>query len=336
MIAKEYLKLARSFNSFLTGISPVMGAIAMGYFELSILIFLFIIGFFGHTYGFVINDIFDYKIDKQNKDLSDRPLVSGTISIKKAWLFAIFSITISFIIAMYIAYSTQKFFPLIILLLSAIIITIYDKISKRYPLMDIFDSLAVFLLILYGATIVTNNLSDVTQLAWLVCILGGIQVLFMQVVPGGLKDIENDYKTGANTIAVSMGVRVSQNGFLKIPIGFKTLAYLLQMINIGLVFLPFIIVFRKFSTLYYVIWTLLVIISLLMLFVSYRFLTMKYFKRDKMRKLLGSHFSINFALVPIMLMALNPWAILIVLFPPIGFIASNLVLHGTLLQPQTM
>ena len=336
MKIREYLKLARSFNSFLTGISPVMGAIAMGMFDLHYLILLFLIGFFGHTYGFVINDIFDYETDKHNKELSDRPLISGTISMKKAWLFAIFAVTASFVIAIYLAYTTQKYFPLIILVLSAATITLYDKISKKLPLMDVFDSLAVFFLVLYGVTFVTNNLTDITILAWLVCILGGLQVFFMQLVPGGLKDIANDYRTGAKTVAVKMGVRVTEGNLLKIPAGYKTLAYLIQIADIGLVALPFFIIFTEFTNLYYVIWILLGLVSLLMLVVSHKFLSMKYFERDKMRKLLGSHFSINFALVPIMLMALNPWTILIVFLPPIGFISSNLILHGTLLQPKTM
>lgn len=336
MQVKEYLKLARSFNSFLTGISPVMGAIAMGVFDLFHLTLLFLIGFFGHTYGFVINDIFDYEIDKHNKELKDRPLISGTISIKKAWFFAVFAVAMAFIIAIYIAYTTGKYFPLIILALSALTITFYDKISKKLPLMDIFDSIAVFLLILYGATTATNNLSEVTPLTWIVCLLGAIQVFFMQVVPGGLKDIKNDYERGAKTVAVKMGVRVTESGLLVIPSGYKTLAYLIQIVDIGLVFFPFIIVFKNPSSFYYLIWLLLGIVGFLMLFISHKFLNMKYFERDNMRKLLGSHFSINFALVPIMLMALNPWTLLIVFFPPIGFILSNLVLHGTLLQPKTM
>lgn len=335
MRVKEYLKLARSFNSFLTGVSPVMGAIAMGMFDLRHLILLFLVGFFGHTYGFVINDIFDYEIDKHNKELKDRPLISGTISMKEAWFFAVFSIAMSFIIAIYLAYTTQKYFPLIILVLSALTITFYDKISKKLPLMDIFDSIAVFLLILYGATTITNDL-DITTLAWIVCLLGAIQVFFMQVVPGGLKDIKNDYEKGARTVAVKMGVRVTQDSLLQVPLRYKTLAYLIQIIDIGFVFLPFIIVFKEQSSFYYLIWFLLGTVGFLMLFVSHKFLNMKYFERNKMRKLLGSHFSINFALVPIMLMALNPWTILILFFPPIGFILSNLILHGTLLQPKTM
>jgi len=333
---KEYMKLARSFNSFLTGISPVMGAIAMGDFELSHLTILFIIGFFGHTYGFVLNDILDYKIDKSNKDLGDRPLISGTISVKKAWIFAGFSLSIAFLLAFYYAYTINNYFPITILLFSAILITIYNIISKKLPLMDIFDTFAVFLLILYGATTVSGNIAGVNTLAWIVCILGAIQVFFMQLVPGGLKDIENDYKTGAKTVAVKMGVRVTEEKSLVVPSSYKVLSYLIQIIDIALVCLPFYLLFTVRQPTHYVIWILLGIVALLMFLVTYKFLTMEKFERGKMRKLLGSHFSINFALVPIMLMALNPWTILIVFFPPIGFIFSNLILHGTFLQPKTM
>lgn len=333
---KEYLKLARSFNSFLTGIAPVMGAIAMGKFELFHLFILFLIGFFGHTYGFALNDILDYKIDKLNKELKDRPLISGTVSLKKAWIFAIFSLIIAFLLAIYLSFITKMYFPLIVLSFSAFMITIYDFVSKKLPLMDVFNAIAVFLLILYGTTTVFGNIHQITTLAWIVCLLGTIQVFFMQLIPGGLKDIKNDYNAGAITVAVKLGVRVTQSGLLRVPFNYKALSYLLQIVNISFVFLPFLIIFKDRTAIHYVIWVLLGLVSFLMLFISYKFLNMKYFERGKMRKLLGSHFSINFSLVPIMLMALNPWTILMILFPPIGFILSNLILHGTFLQPKTM
>jgi 4-hydroxybenzoate polyprenyltransferase len=334
---KEYLKLARSFNSFLTGISPVMGAIAMSDFNLLHLFILFIIGFFGHTYGFVLNDICDYQIDKKNKELSDRPLLSGTISMKKAWIFTLFSLLVALLIAVYYSNITNKYFPLLILLFAACLITIYDKISKKWPLMDIFNSFAVFIFILYGATTVTGNISDISKLAWLVCILGAIQVFFMQLIPGGLKDIENDYKTGANTVAVKLGVRVTKNNVLKIPLSYKIVSYGIQIFNISLVFLPFFyFIFTDREPIHYIIWLLLGLVTIMMFLITHKFLNIKYFERGKMRKILGVHFFINFSLVPIMLMALNPWTILIVIFPPIGFISSNLVLHGTFLQPKTM
>ena len=83
---REYLKLARSFNAGLTALAPVVGAVAMKQFELAHLILLFLIGFFGHSYGFALNDIIDFKIDQTSKEISDRPLLSKKITLKNAWI----------------------------------------------------------------------------------------------------------------------------------------------------------------------------------------------------------------------------------------------------------
>jgi len=340
MMIREYLKLSRSFNAVLTGVSPVMGAIAMEQYNIFILFLLFLVGFFGHTFGFVFNDIIDYKIDKSSEEISDRPLVSGTISIKKAWIFAIASIIFAFIIALYIAIINQYFFPVLILVVSAFFILLYDLISKKYPFMDIFVSLGIFFLILYGAFYGKNSVKsiyDISKLTWIVCVLGSIQVLFMQAVAGGMKDIENDFIKGAKTSAIKMGVQIT-GGKLKVTLRFKALAYILQIADMIIVFLPFFIVWKitNFSVLQYFQWVLLGIIGVMMFILSHRLLTIKHFERYKARKLIGSHYVINFALVPIMLMTLNPWAGLLVLFPASGFILSNVILHGTFLQPKTM
>jgi len=334
---REYLKLNRSFNAVLTGISPVMGAIAMEEFNIVNLLLLFIVGFFGHSYGFVLNDILDYKIDKSSKEISDRPLISGTISLRNAWIFTIISLLIPFIIALYIAINQQLFYPILILVFSALSITIYDLISKKLPFMDIFVAFGIFFFILYGASIKAPQFSDITTLAWMVCILGSIQVLFMQVIAGGLKDIENDYNEGAKTGAIRLGVRVTE-GILHVSRSFKSIAYGIQIIDILLIFFSFYYIERIRPTLLLLIVQsiLIAIISFLMLFLSHRLLNMKEFDRKKARTYIGSHYMINFGLVPIMLISLTPWAIILMFFPGIGFILSNIILHGTVLQPKTM
>jgi len=330
----EYLKLARSFNAVLTGISPVLGAIAMEHYNVINLFLLFLVGFLGHTFGFVFNDIIDYKIDKTSKEISDRPLISGTISIKNAWIFAIITIISAFLIAFYIGYINQNYFPIIILIISAIFIIIYDLTSKKLPGMDIFVAIGVFFLILYGALISLSSINEVRQLAWIVCILGSIQVLYMQLIAGGLKDIENDYKRGAKSIAIKFGVRII-DGTLKVSLKFKVLAYGIQLIDLIVVFLPFFFIWNinEFTILQCII---IALIGIVMFFLSYKLISMKRFERMKARKLIGSHYVINFMIVPIMLMGLNLWAGILVFFPVLGFILSNIILHGTLLQPKTM
>ena len=337
---REYLKLARSFNAVLTGVSPVMGAIAMQQYDLLVLFLLFLVGFLGHTYGFVFNDIIDYKIDKSSKEISDRPLVSGTISIKKAWIFAFASMIAAFIIAAYLAVTTQSYFPIIILAISAFFIILYDLISKKFPFMDILVALGIFFLILYGAfygETPVKSLYDISKLAWIVCTLGSIQVLFMQVVAGGMKDIKNDFMRGAKTTAIKMGVRII-DGTLKVSLRYKAIAHSIQLADILIVFLPFFIVWEisNPSVLQYFQWSVLCIIAIMMFIISHKLLSMKQFERSRARKLIGSHYVINFALVPIMLMTLNPWAGLLVFFPVLGFILSNIIVHGTILQPKTM
>jgi 4-hydroxybenzoate polyprenyltransferase len=337
MSVREYLKLSRSFNAVLTGVSPVMGAIAMGQNNILTLFMLFLIGFFGHTYGFVLNDIIDYNIDKTSKEISDRPLVSGTISIKKAWIYAIFSMIISFIIAFYLALTTSIYYPIIVLASSAVFVTIYDLISKKIPGMDIILTTSIFFLILYGASTFVKDIFNVTKLALIVCILGSIQVLFMNAIAAGMKDIENDYKRGARTLAIKMGVRII-DGKLKVPIKFKSLAYGIQLVDILLVLLPFFIVWNvtKLSILQYLQWGIIIIIGIILFVLSSKLLNMKYFDRKKARGYIGSHYMINFTIVPIMLMTLNPWAGLIMFLPGLGFILSNIILHGTISQPKTM
>ena len=303
-------------------------------FDIFILFILFLVGFLGHTFGFVFNDIIDYKIDKTSKEISDRPLISGTISLNKAWIFAIFSIFMAFIIAFYIAFITQIYYPILILLISAFFIILYDLISKKLPFSDIFVSIGIFFFILYGASTSANSFFEITDIAWIVCLLGSIQVLFMQIIAGGMKDIENDYKKGAKTAAIKMKVRIN-NGKLIISNRFKLLAYSIQLVEIIFVFLPFFIIpffINQSIFLKYFQWFILIIISILMFLLSNKLLSMEHFDRKKARRFIGSHYMINFMLVPILLMSLNIWAGLLIFFPFLGFILSNIVLHGTILQ----
>jgi len=337
IMIREYLKLSRSFNAILTGISPVMGAIAMKQYDLFTIFILFIIGFFGHTFGFVFNDIIDYKIDKSSKEISDRPLISGTISLRNAWIYALISMAISFLLAIYLAYPTGYFIPVILLAVSAFFIILYNLISKKFPFMDIFVALGIFFFILYGAATQVTNISDISLLAWIVCILGSIQVLFMQIVAGGLKDIENDYISGAKTTAIRLGVRMKDSRLI-ISNTFKTLAFFIQIVDIIIVFISFYLIKELITSIYIngFQWIILIIISILMLFLSYKLLSMSKFERKNARKLIGSHYMVNFMLVPILLMSLNPWTGLLMFFPGIGFVLSNIILHGTILQPKTM
>ncbi|MEM1513659.1 MAG: UbiA prenyltransferase family protein [Candidatus Thermoplasmatota archaeon] len=323
---KEYLKLSRSFNVGLTALAPVLGAFCNGESSLFYLFLFFLVGFFGHCYGFALNDIIDYKVDSLSHELKERPLVSGKIKISNAWIFVILMLSLSLFLGFSISYIYSNFLSISILILSAISITIYDLISKKYPAMDIFVALGIFLLIFYGAYTVSK---DIKEIAYITAILGTLQVLFMQFIAGGLKDAEHDYKAKANTLAIKLGVRVEKKIF--IPFSFKFLAYSLQLIYLFFIFYPFHKIFE--DALIQLI--ILSILSIIMLYISYKLLSIKKFIRDEIRKYIGAHYYINFSLVPIMLSVINPFIFLLAFIPPLAFIISNIAIHRSIL-PKTM
>ena len=326
---KPYLKLARSFNAGLTGIAPLLGALAAGESDVFRLFLFFLVGFFGHSYGFALNDIMDYRIDRLSPELEERPLVKGELSIRKAWLFTALMLFLSLTFALYLSYIYSNYFPLALLFISAISITIYDSISKKYPAMDVFVALGIFFLILYGAMMVERS---ITTLTWIVVSLGTLQVLFMQFIAGGLKDAEHDYKGNANTLAIKLGVRVI-NKKMYVPFSFKILAFSLEAVYLILLFYPFIFL-PEFKQKYIQL-ILLIALSIAMLYISYKLVSMKIFERNVARKYIGLHYYINFSLVPIMLSCTNPWIALLAFVPALTFILSNITLHGSLL-PKTM
>jgi hypothetical protein len=132
-------------------------------------------------------------------------------------------------------------------------------------------------------------------------------------------------------------VRIT-GGKLKISTSFKALAYGIQLINLIVVFIPFFIIWdiNNLTTLQYLQWLIIVLIGITMFFLSSKLLNLERFERMKARKLIGSLYMVNFMIVPIMLMTLNPWAGILMFFPLLGFMLNNLILHGTLLQPKTM
>ncbi len=333
----EYLKIARSFNAALTGLAPVMGALATGQYQIGSLFLLFLIGVFGHAYGFTHNDIIDYSLDKNEKEIKDRPLISGTITKRNAWIFAMGSLCVVFILALFLSFSTNQYLPVFILFIPILCVTLYNLTSKKIVFADILLGIGMFFFIFYGAIAQGTPVDKLPILVWVICLLGAIQVLFMNIVEGGFKDIGNDARQKAHTVAVRLGLRVIETK-IHVPLRFKFIAYTLQITNILFAYLPFLIIpnFKIRSTLVIFQLISITLISILMLNYAQKYLNLIQFERGKIRKLIGIHYYLNFLLAPILLLTITPYAILIVFIPGIGFIISNLILHEKLMEPSVM
>jgi len=332
MMLRDYIELTRLFNMGLTAVAPVLGALSMwdvGSLELWRLCVLFLIGSMSHIYGFVINDVIDIRLDKLSKDLSARPLVRGSITRRAAVIFAVSCMIGSFLLSLVFFSDMFRYLVLAgILFIAYFLATVYNIASKKYPGMDLVLASAIFFFILFGAW----TIGAPTNLAYIVAVIGGIQVLFMNMINGAIKDIDHDKQGSANTVAIRLGARV-QAGTMVLPLSFKSTGYLIEVIRIVLIFLPFVILGLSAS-----LWqvALLVVLSLATFYSIYRLFSIKTFDRAKIRKCIGIIVIFMYATAPIMLSSLNIYIILAALIQPIWFFASNLVLHKTMFEPKTM
>jgi 4-hydroxybenzoate polyprenyltransferase len=332
---RDYIEITRLFNMGLTGVAPILGALAMWNVNMLTplkLVILFIIGSLAHSYGFVLNDFIDIKVDKLSKDLSSRPLVQGSITRKRAAFFAVSCMIGSFLLSLIFFSELRNYiFLILILLLAYFFATVYDIASKKYPGMDLFVAGAVFFLILFGA----STIGTPTTLAYIVALIGGLQVLFMNMINGAIKDIDHDKEGSANTIAIRLGANIHA-GIIALPISFKTTGYLIEIGRMLLIFIPFTPFVMP--PLQLSLWqiALLVIFEILIFVSIYKLYSIKTFDRTRIRKSIGITVIFMYATAPIMLSSLNIYIALVALIPPLWFFGSNLVLHKTVFEPKTM
>ncbi len=341
---RKYLEISRLFNMGLTGVAPVLGALSMWTISevtLFQLFVLFCIGCFSHVYGFVINDLVDIKVDKLSNELFARPLVSGSISRKKAAYFAIACMIASFVVSILFYKELVSYVLLIsILIFAYILATIYNFASKKYPGMDFFVAGAIFFLILFGAATATKSVEQLfsNPLTWIVALIGTLQVLFMNMFNGAIKDIDHDEKGLANTLAIRLGAK-TRKGVITLPTSFKTVGYAVELTRSFLIFLPFLFLtpFNQIGEIAILLRiAILLMLTIITLFSIHKLFSIKTFDRDHIRKWIGIIVIVMYATTPIMLSSLKLYFILVAFVPPLWFISSNIVLHGTVLEPKTM
>lgn len=323
----EFLVLIRIQNLG-TSVTAVIGALSVKGSSLSLLDFLmlFMMAAIINVGGQVINDIKDFDIDKNSKDLYNRPLVKGTISIKTAKITVIVCLFLLLFIAFYYF---GNIVALVILFLLMFMGYLYNLFSKKLPGSDFFLSISFALFALYGAIVVTENFSgieDISNLTWITVSMVFIHVQIMNSMEGGLKDVKNDRISGAKTIAVTFGVKVDKNK-LNIPPSFILFNLFFVILTALIPFIPvYIVGFDYYSTIQLLLLTIFIV---WMIFSSIKLFTMKKFDKKKIKFYIRNHELTRFALVPIILLNLIGvyWALFLILFPIIWFAVTNYLFY---------
>lgn len=157
---KDYIKLIRP-KHYLKNILIFLPLIFSGHFFNIELLKISLFGFFSFCMAastiYIVNDIKDREKDKMHDIKKNRPIASGKISVKKAVVLSI----ITFIIAMFFQFLTQKILGFIFVVLYVIMNIAYSFKLKDIPLIDISIIVIGFLIrVLYGAYLINVEVSN--------------------------------------------------------------------------------------------------------------------------------------------------------------------------------
>ena len=334
-LVSEYAKLLRLPGLGGLSIAPVFGAISVGVLSLPELSLIFLMGVFSAIYGFVLNDYIDIEVDKLSKELSDRPLVKGTISKNTALLLCLICFIGTFlVIFLFFSHYTYMWFGIVFVLLAAVTGSVYNIYGKRFIGSDFLVALSEGFLVLFGAFIVLNNLSDLTIFSWIIFILTFNQLLFMNAVEGGLKDADHDYLKDVKNIALWSGVKVGSDKSFTIPFSFKAFGFVIRIFSAFLVFIPVLFYHDYYQ---YEFWEigLLVLFVIGVLYLSYKLLNLKRFDRKVMRKLITGETFLRYSLVPLMLLAALDTLVVVflIVFPFVWYIILTPLTGRKAFQP---
>ncbi len=158
---KEYLKLFRVkqyIKNFLIFI-PCFFANNILSLQLNEWILL-LIGFIAFSFTssiiYIINDINDVEHDRKNEFKKNRPIASGKISLKNAYI----SIIVLFIINIVLLFFLKQKEAIIILFLYFILNVLYSKFLKNIPIIDVYCLSAFYLIrIIYGGFLTNTHIS---------------------------------------------------------------------------------------------------------------------------------------------------------------------------------
>lgn len=324
-----YFRLMRLHTAATESLLILIGALVVGQPNITNLIILFTIGILFHIFFFVFNDIGDMGVDKLANYLQRKPLVSGDISKKNAIILTIFSIIVSYILIIFFFFS---YICILMFSLSLVFGGLYDLYGKKATgYGDFLFSATLLFLFLFGASAISIYFSRLVILIGLLVFFG---CFFANLVEGGLKDVDHDYKAGGGTLATLLGVKV-KNHTLIIPNSFRLIAYSLMGICIFIfVIMGFDNKINLWSSSYLKI-SLVIFLLILIVAICILLLHLKFFDRVKIKRLYAILNSAAGILLLIVIMPLiGFWLTIILIIIPISwYIIFNIIVYGKPLQP---
>ena len=106
---------------------------------------------------YVINDICDVEKDREHPQKKSRPLASGAVSIKEAYIIISLLILVTISIALLLLFNKVSYLVLLLTLLYLILNILYSKWLKNVVLIDVIILVSGFLIRLFLGSVLINT-----------------------------------------------------------------------------------------------------------------------------------------------------------------------------------
>ena len=203
-----YLEITRPNNAVMAAVAVLLMAIIDFNYRIPIILG-FITVLFATAGGNVINDFFDYKIDKINKP--ERPIPSGRISLKNARNYAYSLFVLSSLISIVISYLVANIAPFIIVVLCCLIMYFYARNFKAMPLIGnmVVAILTAMCFILGGVILAYDTKSfNILTISYALGFFAFFMTLAREITKD-MEDVEGDKIENARTLPIVAGCKIS-------------------------------------------------------------------------------------------------------------------------------
>ncbi len=187
-----------------------------------------------HIFAYLLNDVVDLPIDRHEPRRAISPLVRGTVRPGVAMAVALASVPLGLVIAGLTPGGHRAAASLAV---SFALMAIYDLFGKRTRapwVTDVVQGLAWATLLLCGATV----RGPWEPLTWMLFVFVTVYIVMANGVHGALRDLENDARQGARSVAIAMGARIDGDGRLVMPRSMTRYAWALHAALVVLAFVP--------------------------------------------------------------------------------------------------
>ncbi len=213
---------------------PLLGALtATPSPELSLVLGLLFLGWSGHHYIMLMNDIVDLPVDKGSPFRQKSPLVQGKVTTTQLWWVVAAQIPLSLAVCFSLEFGWASYAFLGVFWLAGAIHSFYSKYNSFPFFTDVCISLCYTSTVLLGATATGQPLSTFTLLVFASMFLWG---LLFNGVFSSLKELPNDIRTAGPTCSLPawLGAKLHSDGSFDLPGSLYVYAYTLQLVGSGI------------------------------------------------------------------------------------------------------